>query len=166
MDIREFSSFADTVSPEIAADLVTTIAEIGFAAVIGSGGDVDRLTGDGLIARFDGKDRTNRAWRAAEAILSGIAVIAPARSVGIGLSDGEVVEATIVAGDRADATILGRTVNLGARLCSAAEGGEIVAAATMHTPPPSAKLVKISSKTLTLKGYREPLPACRYTLVR
>ncbi|MBS0220910.1 MAG: adenylate/guanylate cyclase domain-containing protein [Proteobacteria bacterium] len=165
MDIRDFSSFAEAVPPETAAELVTKIAEIGFAAVIETGGDVDRLTGDGLIARFDGKDRTDRAWRAAEAILSRLAAIAPARSVGIGLSDGEVVEATIVAGDRADATILGRTVNLGARLCSAAEGGEIVATAAMRMPPPSVNLVTTEAETLALKGHRAPVSACRYTLM-
>lgn len=165
MDIRDFSSFAEAASPDETAALVTTIAGIGFAAVQAHGGDVDRLIGDGLIARFDGPDRVERAFAAARQILVRVAAARTPRAVGIGLMDGEVVEATIAVGDRADATILGRIVNLSARLCSTARAGEIVAAATL--PQPSAStLLDIGTEQLTLKGHSTAFRARRLTLPR
>ena len=163
MDIRDFSSFADAASPDETAALVTTIAGIGFAAVEAHGGDVDRLVGDGLIARFDGPGRTDRAFAAAAEILRRIAAARTARAVGIGLVDGEVIEATISVGDRADATILGRTVNVCARLCSTARAGEIVASAAL-VPPSSSRLIDTGTEMLTLKGHREPVAARRLRL--
>ncbi|WP_226583927.1 adenylate/guanylate cyclase domain-containing protein [Acuticoccus sediminis] len=163
MDIRDFSSFAETASPDATAALVTTIAGIGFAAVEAHGGDVDRLIGDGLIARFDGPDRIDRAFDAAAEILRRTAAARTARGVGIGLMDGEVVEATIAVGDRADATILGRTVNVCARLCGTARAGEIVASVAL-VPPSTCRLVDAGTETLTLKGHRDPVSAHRLRL--
>lgn len=163
MDIRDFSSLAEAARPEEAAALVTTIARIGFAAVQTHGGDVDRLIGDGLIARFDGPDRVERAFAASGEILSQVAAARTARAVGIGLMDGEVVEATIAVGDRADATILGRIVNLSARLCSAARAGEVVAAASLPVPAWCA-LADVGTEHLTLKGHRQPFAARRLAL--
>ncbi len=164
MDIRDFSSFADAASPDEMAALVESIAGIGFAAVQAHGGDVDRLTGDGLIARFDGPGRVDRAFAAATEILRQVASARTARAVGIGIVDGEVVEATISVGDRADATILGRPVNICARLCSTARAGEIVASA-MLTPPASCALADVGTENLTLKGHRQPVPARRLRLI-
>ena len=163
MDIRDFSSFADGATPEQAAALVRKVAEIGFNAVLSQGGDVDRLLGDDLVARFDGPARCDNAYAATEEILTAIRNAKTPRAVGIGLIDGVVVEAIIAADDRADATILGRTVNLGARLCSAAGPGEVVAAAAMPRPV-RGRLVEIGVETLALKGHRSPLDARRYAL--
>ncbi|AMN54388.1 hypothetical protein ACP90_20465 [Labrenzia sp. CP4] len=165
MDIRDFSSFADRVSPEDAADLVGKLAAVGFAAVREHQGDVDRLLGDGLLARFDGESRHERAWRAAEAILSQIEALQPARGVGISLHDGEVVEAVIEAGDRADSTILGRTTNIAARICSAAREGEVLASATMPSPPANLRLSEFGCENLQMKGHSICLAIRRFRLV-
>ncbi|UFI06860.1 adenylate/guanylate cyclase domain-containing protein [Roseibium aggregatum] len=166
MDIRDFSSFADCVSPEDAADLVGTLAAIGFAAVREHQGDVDRLLGDGLLARFDGESRHEHAWRAAEAIQSQIEALQPARGVGLSLHDGEVVEAVIAAGDRADSTILGRTANIAARICSVAREGEILASSAMPSPPDNLQLFEIGSERLQMKGHRKPLSVRRFSTAR
>ena len=165
MDIRDFSSFAEAASPDETATLVGSIAAIGFAAVLGQGGDVDRLTGDGLIARFDGEGRVERGFAAAEEILARVALAQAARPVGIGLMDGEVIEATIAVGDRADATILGRTVNLCARLCASARAGELVASATMPLPP-ALTLIDAGTERLMLKGHSATVLARRLRLPR
>lgn len=158
MDIRDFSSFAEAASPDEVAALVGTVVGIGFAAVLANGGDVDRLIGDGMIARFDGPHRVKRGFAAAEEILAGVALAQAARPVGIGLMDGEVIEATIAVGDRADATILGHSVNLCARLCSVARPGEVVAAATMAVPA-AFTLVDTGTEHLMLKGHSAPFRA-------
>ncbi len=165
MDIRDFSSFAEAASHDETATLVGSVAAIGFAAVLANGGDVDRLTGDGLIARFDGHARVERGFAAAEEILARVALAQVARSVGIGLMDGEVIEATIAVGDRADATILGRTVNLCARLCSSARAGELVAGANMPLPQ-TLTLIDTGTEMLMLKGHNTAVLARRLKLPR
>ncbi|HEX2621262.1 MAG TPA: adenylate/guanylate cyclase domain-containing protein, partial [Phototrophicaceae bacterium] len=45
--------------------------------------------------------------------------------VGIGVSTGELIAGEMGSPVRTDFTVMGRSMNLGARLCSAAKGGEI-----------------------------------------
>ncbi|WP_108658251.1 adenylate/guanylate cyclase domain-containing protein [Acuticoccus kandeliae] len=163
LDIRDFSSFAEGAPPEEAAQLVEKVAAVAFAAVLANGGDVDRLLGDGLIAWFEGDDRKARAWRAVAAILAELRRHPLPRAVGLGLHDGEAVEATIGAAGRLDATILGRTVNVAARLCSAAAGGEALASDTM-LPPPDALHQTGPSEDYLFKGQERPVAAARYVL--
>ena len=108
IDIRDFSSYAETVSPEQAGVLVENVAAIAFERILLAGGDVDRLVGDGLVALFEGSDRKARAWRAVADIFRLIEKASLPRGVGGGLHDGLVVEATIGTGERLDHTVLGR----------------------------------------------------------
>ncbi len=90
--------FAEGASPDQAAALVSTVASVGFAAVLANGGDIDRLVGDGFIAWFEGPTRHLNAWKAADQILAELSPRALPRGVGLGLHDGIVVEAEIGVG--------------------------------------------------------------------
>ena len=160
-DIRDFSGFADRASPEAAAALAGDAARIGMEAVLAHGGDVDRLLGDGMMARFDGERRQDQAWAAAEALLRAAAARGLPRRIGVSVHEGEAVEATIAAGDRADFTLLGQSVNIGARLCAAAGPGEIVAEA-QATLPEALRLEAGAVETLALKGHRDAVAIRRF----
>uniref|UniRef100_UPI0019CF73B0 adenylate/guanylate cyclase domain-containing protein n=1 Tax=Aurantimonas marina TaxID=2780508 RepID=UPI0019CF73B0 len=86
-------------------------------------GEIDKIVGDGMMAFFEGEDADERAVAAAvESIASCGSLV---RHPGIGLYRGEVIAAALGAGKRADFTILGRTVNLAARLCALSGEDEI-----------------------------------------
>lgn len=164
LDIRDFSSFAEDSTAREAADLVSQVAGIAFRSIAAHGGDVDRLLGDGAIAWFEGDDRRANAMRAAGEMLRLLRDADLPRGVGVGVHDGPVVEAEIGAGDRKDATVLGRTVNLASRLCAAAAAGELVASLRMEDPENGSDLELSATERLDLKGLRDGVDVRRFKL--
>ena len=96
-------------------------------AITRAGGDVDKLIGDAVLARFQGADAEARAIGAAREAIRLLDQADLPRGVGIGIYTGEVISGTVGSADRMDFTVIGDTVNLAARLCTAASRGEIVA---------------------------------------
>lgn len=90
------------------------------------GGDVDKMIGDVVLARFDGEDGGARAVTAARDIQQAAAEGDFAREIGIGIYNGAVISGAIGPVDHRDLTVIGDAVNTASRLCSAAAAGEIV----------------------------------------
>ncbi len=164
LDIRDFSSYAEAATPDAAASLVSAVANIGFEVIAAHHGDVDRLLGDGIIAWFEGDDRQANAWCAAGEILKRLQEAGLPREIGMGMHDGYLIEAEIGAGERKDATILGDTVNIAARLCARAEPGELIASRVVGEPPQGSVLHSTGSGDLDLKGQRRMVSVVRYRL--
>ncbi|WEX79439.1 adenylate/guanylate cyclase domain-containing protein (plasmid) [Sinorhizobium numidicum] len=164
LDIRDFSSFAEAATPYEAAALVSAVANIGFQAVTAHGGDVDRLLGDGLVAWFEGDERKENAWRAANETLTRLRQCELPRQVGIGIHEGNLVEAEIGAGGRKDATILGDTVNIAAGLCGGALPSELIVSFELGRPPEGLSLVETATVALEIKGHQRPVQARRLRL--
>ena len=95
------------------------------------GGDVEKLIGDAVFARFDGDDGGYRAISAARKIQSAVTMDRYPRQLGIGIFQGSVISGTIGPEKRRDFTVIGDAVNVTARLCSEAGAGEIVVAASL-----------------------------------
>jgi len=101
-------------------------------------GMVDKFLGDGLMAIFGAPLRhETHAWQALSAAASmqkahkgwmeeRQAAGKPSGAIGIGVATGEVVVGNIGTPNRVEYTALGHPVNLAARLCGNAEGGEIL----------------------------------------
>ncbi|MCB1992764.1 MAG: adenylate/guanylate cyclase domain-containing protein [Geminicoccaceae bacterium] len=123
LDLRDFSSFAEAAPPREVAALVDAFVTAVAGAVADQGGEIDKIVGDGILAFFRGDDATGRALVAAIASIEACQSLA--RRPGIGLYRGEVIATALGTGQRADFTILGRTVNLASRLCSLAAENEI-----------------------------------------
>ena len=126
-DVRDFTGYSEANSPEAVVTLLNRIMDIQVRIVKEENGDVDKMIGDALLAHFHGADKTQHALRAAKRILGELFATPLPRRVGIGIYTGEVILGGIGSGERMDFTVIGDSVNVAARLCSAAALGEIVA---------------------------------------
>lgn len=129
-DIRGFTSYSETRDPEDVMKVLNDVMQLQSSLIQNYGGDIDKYVGDEIMAVFEGDDGEAQACRAALDIReemirrqdSGLIDVA----VGIGINSGIVVSGNMGSEDRIDRTIIGDTVNLGARLCSAAGKNTIV----------------------------------------
>ncbi len=126
-DIRGFTAFSENQSPEKVFRTLNNIIDIQVQEIESEGGDIDKFVGDAVFAYFEGEDRWERATRAAISIQKKLSHSEHSLTVGIGLYSGPAVAGLLGSGDRIDFTIIGDTVNVAARLCSNASGGEIIA---------------------------------------
>lgn len=162
MDVRHFSSYAETANLDDIVTLLNDVTSVATTAVEAHGGDVNKVVGDGVLATFSGNERQARALQAAVEIAENITNAAHARSVGLGVHNGEVISATLGRGKRRDHTVLGRTVNQASRLCSMAEPGEIIT--TVDTIPSESAFQTYFGfeETVFLKGHTDPLRVRKY----
>lgn len=158
-DVRGFTSYAESATPEDAIALLNALLEIEVAAVTRAGGDVDKMIGDALLARFSGAGRQARALHAAADILDGVRQGGLPRGVGIGVHDGTVIVGAIGPEARQDFTTIGDAVNTAARLCTAAGEGELVAdIATLA----AAGWPAATAERIVMKGKKTALDVARY----
>ena len=147
-DIRGFTSMSENMSPE---NVVSTLNEY-FSDMIDIvfkyNGTLDKIIGDELMivygAPISAEDDTQRAVATAVEMQKQIIRLNKKRrkrkeipiSAGIGINRGIVVSGNIGSRDMMDYTVIGDTVNLGARLCSAAGPGEILVSSTVWKETP------------------------------
>ena len=117
-DLRGYTTLSDAHGDQAAADVAERFLTIARECVGGHSGRVVEVRGDEVLAVFDSG---REALRAALEIQAGVAAEPAERQmlgVGIGLDAGEAVPV----GDG----FRGRALNLAARLCARARGGEIL----------------------------------------
>jgi adenylate cyclase len=129
-DIRGFTSWSEKRTPEEVIDILNNLLSFQAEIVQEFGGDVDKFVGDELVAVFQGEDKEQKAVNAAIRIQKKLKDLLDDKykemTIGIGINSGEVVMGAMGSESRMDYTVLGNTVNLGARLCSAAKQGQIL----------------------------------------
>jgi adenylate cyclase len=130
-DVRDFTGFCEIHSPEEVVDFLNELMTLQLGIIVRYDGDVDKMIGDAVLARFDGDDGGVRAIAAAREIQSAVALGGFARQLGIGIYRGNVVSGTVGPDNRRDFTVIGDAVNVAARLCSEAKRGEIVVQAEL-----------------------------------
>lgn len=164
-DVRDFTGYSENNPPERVVWFLNELMGIQLAAIRAHGGDVDKMIGDALLARFQGEDAEASAIAAAIDVQAELDRAELPRAVGIGVHAGEVISGAIGAAERRDFTVIGDGVNVTARLCSAAAGGEIVVES--ETLKAAAKALGQTSSSfgaaeeITVKGRREPVIAHR-----
>ncbi len=129
-DVRRFTDFSETESPEAVVAFLNRVMTLQIECVARHGGDVDKLIGDALLVRFEGEGKESRAVRAARDMQAAVETAELPRGVGIGVYTGQAISGPIGPEARRDYTVIGDSVNIAARLCSAAARGEIVVDAT------------------------------------
>jgi len=141
-DIRGFTSFSETVTPE---ELVTNLNRyLGAAAdaVLAESGTIDKFLGDALMAWFNAPitqpDHVLRAVRAALAIRQSIAALNVTQPVnqrlsfGVGIHVGDAILGLVGTEQRLDYTAIGDSVNTAKRIQENAGPGEILLSQTAY----------------------------------
>ena len=137
-DIRGFTSMAEKMKPEKVVFTLNEYFSEMIDIVFKHNGTLDKIIGDELMIVFgaplSSDDDTERALNTAIEMQNKIADLNKVRKkrkeppilVGAGINKGQVVSGNIGSRDMMDYTVVGDTVNLGSRLCSAASAGEII----------------------------------------
>ncbi len=125
VDIRSFTSFSESRSPDAVLDVLNEALEAFSAEVAAAGGFVNKYLGDGLMAIFgapaDQPDHTAAAVRAGIAIAEAARRLSddgvyPGLRIGVGLHTGEVVVGDIGGGGYREYTAIGDVVNVASRV--------------------------------------------------
>lgn len=171
-DIRGFTALSESLSPAETIALVNRYIETQAEQVLSFGGSIDKYMGDAVLVIFEGPDRAPRALRCAVAILRAVEALnrelGESIQIGVGASMGAVVMGNMGCEARMEHTVIGPTVNLAARLCSAASGGELVVqaavvdAAEADAPALAAALTR--GEAIRVKGFSTPIPVRRAML--
>ncbi len=141
-DIRGFTALSSERAPEETLDLLNRYLTVVTDAVESQGGTVADLLGDGVFALFGAPVRHSndpeRAVRAALAIQSAVSRLEiPTMpglrlQAGIGITSGEVVAGNVGSERRMHYCIVGDSVNVAARLETAAGPGQILVDEPTH----------------------------------
>ena len=136
-DIRGFTSMSEKMRPEKVVSTLNEYFSLMIDIVFKYNGTLDKIIGDELMVVYgaptSSKDDTERALKTAIDMQEEIKTFNKNRLkkkenpiyVGIGINRGLVVSGNIGSREMMDYTVIGDTVNLGARLCSAAGPNEI-----------------------------------------
>jgi adenylate cyclase len=143
-DLRGSTEWAERTEPEELVSTLNIFLGRMVDVIFNHGGTLDKFVGDEVIALFGTPLKmTDHALCAAQTALHMQQVHAQIRAeieaqgrelppMGIGISSGEVIAGEIGSPVRTDYTAMGRVMNLGARLCSAARPGQIVISRTTY----------------------------------
>ncbi|MBX3187787.1 MAG: adenylate/guanylate cyclase domain-containing protein [Labilithrix sp.] len=125
LDIRNFTAFAESRSPDEVVDYLNVVFESTIEAIVSRHGIVNKFLGDGFMAVFGAPIIEDDASRAAvDAALDIIERVErlvaegkiPPTTVGIGLHTGEAVVGNIGSAQRKEYTVIGDAVNVASRI--------------------------------------------------
>lgn len=163
-DIRGFTSMAEKMEPEEVVSLVNECLAVMTEAVFERQGTLDKYMGDAIMAVFNApifqKDHAQRAVATALRIQERMKQVEQARNFpvrcGIGINTGDAVAGNIGTEQRLEYTVMGDNVNIAARLCSSAAGGQtLVSQRTYELVKENVQINQVFS--LRIKGKETPV---------
>lgn len=167
-DLAGFTTFSETRAP---TEVIAMLNEY-WAAVVpvidAAGGTIEHFAGDGVLVLFNAviaqADHALRAARCALAIQRVTRPIADAHPgwprFRIGLNSGPVVVGNVGTEGRRSFATIGDTTNLGSRLMSAGDAGQVVLGARTREALGDDREFRLTPLgPLTVKGKREPVDA-------
>lgn len=137
-DIRGFTAMSENMEPEEVVDTLNEYFEEMIEIIFKNDGTLDKIVGDELMVVYGAPIRKDDD--PLQAVQTAIEMVARIKELnkrrkkegkrelhaGFGINTGMVVSGNIGSHHRMDYTVIGDTVNLGARLCSAAGAEEII----------------------------------------
>ncbi len=129
-DVRGFTDYSESHDPEEVINQLNTIMNIQAEKVHEFQGDIDKYVGDEMMAVFEGERMVSRAVHAAVKIMAKMKAYnsnsPEPLQIGCGINTGEMISGNMGSRERADHTVIGDAVNIGARLCSMANANVIL----------------------------------------
>jgi len=137
-DLRGSTQLAEVTDPERLVEFIKDYFSEMTEVIFLHEGAVDKFVGDEVMALFGAPiPQQDHAVRSLEAAVAMQARFEKVRTrwmekgmhippIGIGISTGNMIAGEMGGPQRAEYTVIGRAVNLGARICTSAEGGEIL----------------------------------------
>ncbi len=173
-DIREFTNMTQNMAPQQVIDLLNGCMTKISAVVDKNGGVIDKFVGDEAMALFGApishEDAALKAvfsaWEMVEALKrwnqerksQGL----PDVEMGIGIHTGLMLAGNMGAENRLNYTVIGSSVNLASRLCSAAKRMEIlITKATLEEPFVKQQVLFEAMPAMTFKGIDKPVEIFR-----
>lgn len=162
-DVRGFTELSQEMEPEVLLNVLSGHLETLVSLVYRHGGYVDKFTGDGLMAVFDGDDMVFKCCMCALEMLEASRERLASESIrihqmGIGINKGEAVIGNLGSAEHLDYTLIGKTVNLAARLCGMAESLSIVVSQSIHDElAGSVGVGFFNERRAPVRGFRDPI---------
>lgn len=166
-DIRGFTSFSETLSPEQLVSVLNRYLAAGAEAVLEEEGTVDKFLGDAVMAWFNAPipqpDHTLRAVRAALKLRDRVAelhaTLPPEAHLafGVGIHYGDAVLGLIGTEKRLEYTAIGDSVNTTKRLQENAGKNQIVISHDAYQRVKD-QINVLQMEPMTVKGKREAIP--------
>jgi class 3 adenylate cyclase len=168
-DLRGFVAFAETSEPEVTMSVLREYHAALGDLVFRFDGTLERFTGDGLMVFFNDPlpcpDAALRSVRMGVAMQSRVADLAEGwRRSGhdlgfsVGIGQGYATLGRVGFEGRFDYAAIGTVTNLAARLCDAADAGQILVSQRVHSAVEEL-VVSAQVSELQLKGFSRPVTA-------
>ena len=168
-DARGFTEMSDEMEPESLFEMLSEHLATQVELVYNCGGYIDKFSGDGIMAVFDGEKMAVKCCKCALDILDlsrnhaahkGSKII----RLGMGIHKGLATIGNLGSREHLDYTLIGKTVNLAARLCGLANQTIVVSQAVRGAVGDAAGLEFLSGRSAAIRGFRDPVTV--YDLAR
>ncbi len=135
-DIRGFTAMSESIAAQTIVDMLNEYFELMVEIIFANEGTLDKFVGDEIMALFGAPvahaDDPYRAVKTALEMQDALGAFnadraakgEPALTIGIGINTGEVVAGYLGSSRALEYTVIGDSVNTGARLCSLATPGQ------------------------------------------
>ena len=177
-DIRGYTTFSEDKDPKIVMSYINDYFELGTGLIVQHGGVIDKYLGDGILAVF-GLQTENLKTALPQALSASVAFQQAFMSLvdrwivsdgstrnltmGIGINAGRVIVAQIGPKDDPQVTVFGDVVNTASRMCSFAQGGEIIL--SDHFQETIEGHLNTVNQRVMFKGKLQPTRILRYKVI-
>ena len=173
-DIRGFTSMSERMEPSKVVKLLNSFFDKMIDVVFKYNGTLDKIIGDELMVLYGAPlkkadDILNAVKTAKEMFTTldqfNVKMLEegyPELNIGIGINYGKVICGNIGSEQQMNYTVIGDTVNLASRLCSAAKPGEIIISDSVYKNLDDTIGFSLNEK-LSLKGKKQPVKNWKFT---
>ena len=173
-DIRGFTSMSERMEPSKVVTLLNSFFDKMIDVVFKYNGTLDKIIGDELMVLYGAPlkkadDIINAVKTAKEMFTTldefNVKMLEegyPKLNIGIGINYGKVICGNIGSEQQMNYTVIGDTVNLASRLCSAAKPGEIIISDSVYKNLDDTIGFSLNEK-LSLKGKKQPVKNWKFT---